>query len=40
MFQLDRILPLKDGHGHVLVVMEMKHSCDRKIIIEEENWNN
>lgn len=35
MFQLDRILPLKDGHGHVLVVMEMKYSCDRNIIIEE-----
>lgn len=35
MFQLDRILPLKDGHGHVIVVMEMKYSCDRKIIIEE-----
>lgn len=32
--KLDRILPLKDGHGHVLVVMEMKYSCDRKIIIE------
>lgn len=34
MFQLDRILPFKDGHGHVLVVMEMKYSCNRKIIIE------
>lgn len=34
MFQLDRILPLKDGHGHVLVVMETKYSCDREIIIE------
>lgn len=34
MFQLDRILPFKDGHGHVLVVMEMKYSFDRKIIIE------
>lgn len=35
MFQLDRILPLKDWHGNVLVVMEMNYSCDRKIIIEE-----
>lgn len=33
--KLDRILPLKDWHGNVLVVMEMNYSCDRKIIIEE-----
>lgn len=35
MFQLDRILPLKHGHGHVLVVMEMECSKDKKNIIEK-----
>lgn len=34
MFQLDRILPLKNGQGHVLVVMEMKYSYEKKLIIE------
>lgn len=33
--KLDRILPLKHGHGHVLVVMEMECSKDKKNIIEK-----
>lgn len=32
--KLDRILPLKNGQGHVLVVMEMKYSYEKKLIIE------
>lgn len=35
MFQLDRILPLKNGQGHVLVVMEMECSNDKKIIMKK-----
>lgn len=35
MFQLDRILPLKHGHGHVLVVLEMEYSNDKKIIMKK-----
>lgn len=35
MFQLDRILPLKQGHGHVLVVLEMECSNDKKYTIEK-----
>nr|XP_034330193.1 uncharacterized protein LOC117690335 isoform X3 [Crassostrea gigas] len=33
--KLDRILPLKHGHEHVLVVMEMECSKDKKNIIEK-----
>lgn len=35
MFQLDRILPLKNGQGHVLVVIEMECSNDKKIIMKK-----
>lgn len=35
MFQLDRILPLKHGHGHVLVLLEMEYSNDKKIIMKK-----
>lgn len=35
MFQLVRILPLKQGHGHVLVVLEMECSNDKKYTIEK-----
>lgn len=33
VFQLDRILPLGNGHWHVLVVLEKTCSTNKKIII-------